>query len=411
MEKTFQPLLLGSDINVYGMARAFHEHYGITSLAFAVAQLAPTRFSSIVDVRLVENFTQRDVFVRTLITFARVHYQAHPHTRLLLISCGDVYSFLLAQVEDELRPYYSFHALPLDMADRLSSKTTFYETCAEYGLPHPATFVVTKENAREGAYRELPFPFPVALKPADSREYLKIEFEGRKKAYIIDTLDELEWTINAIYNAGYTGELIVQDFIPGDDSRMRVLNAYVDQHHRVRMMFLGHPLLEDPTPAAVGNYAAIMPDYNEEICTQIGDFLQQIGYVGVANFDMKYDERDGKYKLFEINLRQGRSSYFVTLNGFNLGAYFVDDLIYDTDFDGNTLIGRGDKLWMQVPVDIVKRYVAAGSDKDAALALIKRGQWGTTLRYKPDLSLKRRVLLAHMFNVYRKGYKEYFVWK
>ncbi len=46
--------------------------------------------------------------------------------------------------------------------------------------------------------------------------------------------------------------MIVQDFIPGDDSNMRVLNAYVDENHEVRVMGLGHPLLEDPTPGAVG---------------------------------------------------------------------------------------------------------------------------------------------------------------
>ncbi len=32
--------------------------------------------------------------------------------------------------------------------------------------------------------------------------------------------------------------MIVQDFIPGDDSNMRVLNAYVDENHEVRVMCL-----------------------------------------------------------------------------------------------------------------------------------------------------------------------------
>ena len=45
--------------------------------------------------------------------------------------------------------------------------------------------------------------------------------------------------------------MIVQDFIPGDDSNMRVLNVYVDHEHNVRMMCLGHPLLEDPAPGSV----------------------------------------------------------------------------------------------------------------------------------------------------------------
>ena len=161
------------------------------------------------------------------------------------------------------------------------------------------------------------------MKPANSVEWLNIDFEGRRKAYIFNDPAELETIIKRAYDAGYTSEMVIQDFIPGDDSRMRVLNAYVDQHHRVRMMFLGHPLLEDPSPVAAGNYAAILPDYNEGVFRRIKAFLEDIKYEGVANFDMKYDERDGEYKLFEINLRQGRSSYFVTLNGFNLAKYFA----------------------------------------------------------------------------------------
>ena len=51
----FQPILLGSDINVYGMARAFHEEYGLVSEAYAYFQLSPTKFSRIVNVHIVDD--------------------------------------------------------------------------------------------------------------------------------------------------------------------------------------------------------------------------------------------------------------------------------------------------------------------------------------------------------------------
>lgn len=404
----FQPVILGSDINAYGMARAFHETYGIRSMAFAHFQLSPTKFSKIIDVRIVDGFGELPGFKRTLIEFAKERQETAPDTKLLLIACGDVYANLLSECGDELRPYFAFHSLPMNLNRQLSLKSSFYRTCEEYGLPYPATKIVDSEGVANGDYRELPFDFPVAMKPANSTEWLDIDFPGRKKAFIIDDPSELETIIRRSYEAGYSGEMIIQDFIPGDDSRMRVLNAYVDRNHKVRMMFLGHPLLEDPTPEAVGNYAAIIPDYNEEICAQIKDFLEKISYVGVANFDMKYDKRDGKLKLFEINLRQGRSSYFVTLNGFNLAEYFVEDLVDLTDFDDEPLIGRGKKLWMEIPCSIFKRYVAEGDEKRKGLEMMSRGDWGTTLEYHKDMNPLRWLMIRRMFSIYSKRYAEHF---
>lgn len=406
--KQFQPILLGSDINVYGMARAFHEAYGITSKAFAHLQLSPTRYSKIVDVTLVDGFGESETFCKILLDYAKQMEKEHPQTQLLLIPCGDLYANLLSTNAKELAPHFVFNTLDPALNKQLSYKNSFYAICEQYGLPYPKTKVISREDVSKGEYKNLPFDFPVAMKPADSAAWLDVDFPGRKKAFIIETPEELNTLIHRAYDAGYRAEMILQDFIPGDDSHMRVLNAYVDQHHRVRMMFLGHPLLEDPTPEAVGNYAAIIPDYNKEICLKIKAFLEDISYVGVANFDMKYDERDKTYKLFEINLRQGRSSYFVTLNGYNLARYFVEDLVEDAPFDGKTIIGKGDKLWMEIPRSIFKHYVAEGDDKRHGMEMISRGNWGTTLEYNKDRNFMRTLLIHHMFSIYKKRYAQYF---
>ena len=67
----FQPVLLGSDINVYGMARSFHEEYGLKSVAIGKGVLGPCTASKIVSGEVVAPILEADeVFVRTLLDFA-----------------------------------------------------------------------------------------------------------------------------------------------------------------------------------------------------------------------------------------------------------------------------------------------------------------------------------------------------
>ncbi|HBK6650952.1 TPA: hypothetical protein LND31_003091, partial [Enterococcus faecium] len=59
----FIPILLGSDMNVYGMARSFNEAYGKICQAYASDQLAPTRYSKIVNVEVIPGFDKDPVFI------------------------------------------------------------------------------------------------------------------------------------------------------------------------------------------------------------------------------------------------------------------------------------------------------------------------------------------------------------
>ena len=50
-DRKIQPLLFGGDINVYSVARAFHEAYGVKSVVFGKFVSFPCSYSSIIDYR------------------------------------------------------------------------------------------------------------------------------------------------------------------------------------------------------------------------------------------------------------------------------------------------------------------------------------------------------------------------
>lgn len=410
MSKKFTPILLGSDINVYGMARSFNEAYGIKVKAMADVQLAATRYSKIVDVELHHGFSADPTFMDVMRKKMEI-YKDHKEP-VILIACGDGYAELLSKHKEELSKVFIVPYIDYDLLEKLISKEGFYEVAEEYGLPYPKTKIITMDDYKSGKYTDVPFQFPVELKPEDPVSWLNCQFEGRKKTFTIHDENEFKDIVGKIYTNGYTEDLILQDFIPGDDSNMRTLNAYVDKNHQVKMMCLGHPLLEDPTPQSIGNYMTILPAYDEELYEQVQAFLEKLNYTGMANFDIKYDTRDGKYKFFEINLRQGRSSFYVTLNGYNLAKWYIDDYVEDSLKDKDTVYGNKLKskhvLWMGVPVKIFKEYAFENEAKDTAEELIHEGRYGTTVFYDKDRNFKRWLLMKYMFHNYYARYKKYY---
>ena len=268
--------------------------------------------------------------------------------KLLVIASNENYAELAIRHKAELEPHYILPFISEALMDQVVYKERFYEICEEYGLDYPDTLIFKKGMDPEMA---LPFDFPIVVKPSDSMTYFNAQFEGKKKAYVLHDQESFQNTIKAIYSSTYEDSLIIQDYIPGNDTVMRVLNAYVDQHGKVRMMCLGRVILEDYTPILIGNYVGIIGEENEEIYAKYKKFLEEIGFRGYANIDLKYDRRDGKYKIFELNIRQGRSSYFVTANGYNMAKYLVEDRVYDRP--APTEYGTNNHLWHTVPKDLL----------------------------------------------------------
>ena len=396
----FLPVLLGSDVNVYGMARSFHEEYGIASVAIGKGRLNATSNSKIVSVEVVEpNIEDDKVFCNTLVSFAK----RYAGRKLLLVPCGDNYIKLLVRNQDKLRDYYEFECIDENLLMQLSLKENFYKVCTEHGFAFPQTTSCTYENYKT---IELPFDFPVIIKPSNSVAYWNCSFPHKKKVFVAYNKQEFDDILNAIYGSSYKDHLILQEYIPGDDSNMRVMNCYSGRDKKVKLISLGNALLEEHSPEGIGSYAAIINSTDEELSQRMKDCLEDIGYIGFANFDMKYDSRDGQYKLFEMNLRQGRSSFFVTAGGYNLAKWLVDDIIYHKEM--GCTVATNKALWTIIPTSIIFKYVQDEAVKAEARALIKQGKVCHSLYYKGDRSFKRWLGYRKNQFHYHQKYKKYF---
>ena len=136
-------------------------------------------------------------------------------------------------------------------------------------------------------------------------------------------------------------------------------------------------------------------------------FLESINYTGFSNFDIKFDKRDNTYKVFEINLRQGRSNYYVTSSGNNIAKYIVEDRVYNKELD--LKIQKDPFFWHVIPSNVVYKYVKDQELVNKAKQLAKEGNSATSFGYDKDLkgNFKRRwYLFLYGINQMRK-FKKY----
>ena len=371
----FVPLLLGADINVYSMARAFHEAYGVRTVAYGMYPSGPCYGSSIIDYRVS---AQNDRPEKVLENVSHVSAQ-FPDKTILLLGCGDNYLTAISAnlgkyPENVVAPY-----VPLEQREGLIHKERFYALCEQYGIDHPATFVYKKGMGHDF---ELPFPGPFVVKPAESATYWDHPFDTQKKAYVLQTREEVDQVIDDIYGHGYEDSLIIQDFIPGGDENMRVLTSYSGADGNVRLMCLGHVLLEEHTRHGIGNHAVIITEPGGELYDTFRRFLEEIHFVGFSNFDIKFDPRDGKFKAFEINCRQGRSNYYVTGAGYNLAKVLVEDRV-EHKSQVQPVLTQNRHLWMAIPRRVAYDYIPRRFHEEMR-ALEKAGAYGNPLWYHGD---------------------------
>ena len=275
---------------------------------------------------------------------------------------------------------------------------TWYEPWED--VPEEGEIVVATISGKRGNVRY------------ENIEYWKHPFDGMKKVYRASTPDEAEKIISEIYASGYSDKMILQEFIEGGDAHMRVLTCFSDVRGRVRAMCIGHTMLEEHTPKGLGNHAAIVtePVSRYPVAQKIKALLEEMKYTGFSNFDIKLNgsAEDGDFRVFEINLRQGRSNYYVTSSGINV-AKLAAELFLD-DADSPEIQTQEDEFfWHHVPRSVAYKYTEDKTLVEKAKKLDREGRSASSLWYKYDLRFNpmRFICVTEQLRRQKKKYKKY----
>ncbi len=395
----FEVLILGTDANAYYMARCCYEAYKKKAYLIGKDRLAFTKFSNILHVSYEEKIWEKETFFEILENFAKEHKES----KIVLIITNETYTEFITGNKKRLSKQYVYNFPDLKIIKSLTNKENFYKTYENENLVFPKT--IYYDCAKQDKKTDM--PFPIVLKPSNVVEYNHLKFEDKHKIYKIENQDELDKIIKNIKKAGYKDKLILQEFIPGDDSYLFDSVVYVNQEGKVEFLSFAQIGLQERTKSMVGNAAVLINGFNttdgnvKKQAKEIKKFMENIHYQGFAEVDMKYDERDKTFKVLEINARQGRCSYYVSALGKNLVKVLVDDCLYNLKNEYEFL--DQEVLLSFVPKGIIKKYIKNKEFKKKALTLWKKVV--KPMDAKLDKNFKRFLMLRKRWLHYYKEYK------
>ncbi|MER5949303.1 ATP-grasp domain-containing protein [Streptomyces sp. NPDC001904] len=191
---------------------------------------------------------------------------------------------------------YLFPPVEPALPRRLASKQGLHELCAEHGFPTPAaSFPESRADIEEFAAKAR---FPVVAKNRDA-------FTRRARPAVAGTtrIATPEGLRALARDWGEPPGVILQEYLPREDAEDWIVHAYLDQDSAPRAMFTGVKVRSWPPHAGMTAHAYVVD--NPELADLAARFVKQIGFTGIVDLDLRFDRRDGRYKLLDFNPRMG----------------------------------------------------------------------------------------------------------
>ncbi len=255
--------------------------------------------------------------------------------------------------EERLSRWFDMPWSPWDHLRPYLDKSAQHAAARRIGFPVPATVEPADEADLASAIHEL--RFPVILKP-------RVDPAGFKRAFgrqVLEAADGEElreqWHRAAVHMPQ------VCEVIPGGDDCLWTLGSYRDAAGRPLASFTGRKLRQ--WPPGFGTARAAEAWWDPGLAGRCHALLDEMGFHGISQVEVKRDPRDGRDHLIEVNPRSWLWISLATEVGVNipLAAYLDATGAPRTWPEGH----RSDVRW-----------VLSARHLPATAAEVRQGRWG-----------------------------------
>jgi predicted ATP-grasp superfamily ATP-dependent carboligase len=227
-----------------------------------------------------------------------------------------------------------------EILEKCVKKDKMYIIADNINIPTPITYKLENHDQLKNLSYEMDYPCIIKGSSQRERQYL------HKKVLEIKTKEELlEYGEKLLTQKIYP---IIQEKIPGPPTNLIALASIIDKDYKPATIFVVNKIRQIPYTYGVGTLTE--STWNSTIVKQGLAFLRAVKYTGISHIEFKYDPRDGRYKLIEINPRSWLHILLPTYCGLNFPKILYDLAIGEKHYP--TAYRTGIK-WHYIPSDIL----------------------------------------------------------
>jgi D-aspartate ligase len=214
--------------------------------------------------------------------------------RPILIPTTDSGAIWLAEHAPFLRSAFRFATQDAALVRVLCDKGRMQELARRSGVPTAQSMVPQSKRDVEQFLETA--SFPVMVKATDAE---RLRSRAGATKFVVGSRRELL----ELYSKAEDREepnLLLQEFIPGEDW---MFDGCFDHESRCIFGATGKKIRRFPVNTGVTSLGVCL--HNETVQKTTTAFMKAIGYRGILDIGYRYDRRDGRYKVLDVNPRIG----------------------------------------------------------------------------------------------------------